>query len=59
MKSTHRCQILLAESLRVASLLDELADGQRNLVVLQLLGFAIQLGGILRGDMLFVGRSSD
>lgn len=55
----YRGQILLAQTLGVAALLDDLAHVQRHLVVLQLIGLAVQLGRVLGGDVLFVGASTD
>lgn len=57
--NTYRGQVLLAQALGVASLLDDLANVQRHLVVLQFVGFAIQLGRVFRGYVLFVGAGTD
>lgn len=57
--NAHRGQILLGQSLVAASLLNQFADVQWNLVVLQLFTFAIQFSGVFRDDMLFVRGSAD
>lgn len=55
---TYGSQILLAPAFRLTTLLDDFAQIQGHLAVLQFFSLSIQLGRVLGGDVLLVLASS-